>query len=66
MDIIGPPILERYGSTWIQHRDGLYYGPRWPGTDENLMRLEALGFLGHTSMRREEYRYILPYPEKAL
>jgi hypothetical protein len=49
----------------MQHPDGLDYGLRWPGTDASLMRLEALGRLGQTSMRRGEYRYILPYPDKA-
>jgi hypothetical protein len=65
VDVIEPPFLEGYGYTWIQHPDGLYDGPRWPGTDASLMRLEALGWLRQTSMRRGEYRYILPYPDKA-
>jgi hypothetical protein len=65
MDVIEPPILERYGYTWIQHPDGLYYGPRWPGTDESLMEIEDLGRLGHTSIRRGEFRYILRYPVEA-
>jgi hypothetical protein len=65
MGVIEPPFLERYGYTSIQHPDGLYYSPRWPGTDESLMDLEVVGLLGHTSMRRGEYRYILPYPDKA-
>ena len=52
MDVMEPPFLERYGYPWIQHPDGLYYGPRWPGTDASLMDLEDVGLLGHTSMRR--------------
>jgi hypothetical protein len=52
MDVIEPPFLERYGYTWIQHPDGLYYVPRWPGTDASLPELEDLGLLGHTSIRR--------------
>ena len=64
MDVIEPPLLERYGDTWIQHPDGLYDGPRWPGTDASLMRLEALGLLRYTSMRRGEYRDILRDPEE--
>jgi hypothetical protein len=65
MDVMEPPFLERYGYTWIQHPDGLYDGLRWPGTDASLMDLEAVGLLGHTSMRRGEYWYILRYPEEA-
>jgi hypothetical protein len=65
MDVIEPPFLERYGCTWIQHPDGLYDGPRWPGTDASLMDLEDVGVLGHTSIRRGEYRYILRDPKAA-
>jgi hypothetical protein len=24
------PYIERYGYNWLQHSDGLYYGPRYP------------------------------------
>ena len=33
------PYLERYGYTWIQHPDGLYYGPRWPNEEAQLVLL---------------------------
>jgi hypothetical protein len=29
-----PPDIKRYGGTWIQHPDGLSYGPLDPGDDE--------------------------------
>jgi hypothetical protein len=28
-----PPYMERYGYTWIQHPDELYYGPLWPSEE---------------------------------
>jgi hypothetical protein len=40
------PYLERYGYTWIQHPDGLYYGPPFLGEDDHLVRLEERGMLG--------------------
>jgi hypothetical protein len=57
------PYLERYGYTWIQHPDGLYYGPTYPGADDYLVCLEERGTLGHSSVRRGEYRYFLRVPE---
>jgi hypothetical protein len=57
------PYIERYGYTWIQHPDGLYYGPPYPGADDHLVRLEERGMLGHSSVRRGEYRYVLRFPE---
>jgi hypothetical protein len=57
------PYLERYGYTWIQHPDGLYYGPRFPGEDDHLVWLEERGMLGHSSVWRGEYRYFLRFPE---
>jgi hypothetical protein len=49
-----PPAIERDGYTWIQHPDGLYDGPLYPGDDERLVWLEVEGQLGHSSMRRGE------------
>jgi hypothetical protein len=57
------PYLEQYGYTWIQHPDGLYYGPSYLGADEHLDWLEEQGLLGHSSVRRGEYRYFLRFPE---
>jgi hypothetical protein len=59
------PSLGRYGYTWIQHPDGLYDGPPFPGEDGQLVRLEERGALGHSSVRRREYRYFLRHPERA-
>ena len=58
------PYLERYGYTRIQHPDGLYYGPSYPGADDHLVWLEERGMLGHSSVRRGEYRYVLRFPEE--
>jgi hypothetical protein len=58
------PYSERYGYTWIQHPDGLYYSPPYPGEDDQLGWLEERGALGHGSVRRGEYRYFLRFPEK--
>jgi hypothetical protein len=58
------PYLEQYGYTWIQHPDGLYYGPLFPGEDDQLVWLEERGTLGHSSVRRGEYRYFLRVPEE--
>jgi hypothetical protein len=58
-----PPYLERYGYTWLQHPDGLHYGPRCPGEDEPLVVLERDGKIGHASVCRGEYRYFLRFPE---
>jgi hypothetical protein len=60
---VQPPIIERYGYTWILHPDGLYYGPIYPGDDDTLQFLEAEGTLGHSSVRQGEYRYFLRDPE---
>jgi hypothetical protein len=60
---VQPPILERYGFTWVQHSDGLYYGPPYPGADDTLAFLEGEGALGHRSVARGDYRYFLRYPE---
>ena len=51
------------GYTWLQHPDGLYYGPRWPSEDDQLGLLESKGALGHASVRRGGYRYFLRFPE---
>jgi hypothetical protein len=56
------PYIERYGYTWIQHPDGLYYGPPYPSTDEQLVWLEERRMLGHSSVRCGEYRYFLRVP----
>jgi hypothetical protein len=61
---VQPPILERYGYTWVQHPDGLYYGPPYPGDDVTLIGLEAEGTLGHSSVGRGDYRYLLRFPEE--
>ena len=58
------PYIERYGDTWLQHPDGLYYGPRWPSEEAQLVRLESHGTFGHASVRRREYRYFLRFPEE--
>jgi hypothetical protein len=57
------PYIERYGYTWIQPPDGLYYGPAFPGEENQLVLLEERGTLGHSSVRRGEYRYFPPHPE---
>jgi hypothetical protein len=57
------PYIERYEYTWIQHPDGLYYGPPYPSTDDHLGWLEERGMLGQSSVRRGEYRYFLRFPE---
>jgi hypothetical protein len=49
------PYLERDGYTWIQHPDGLYYGPLFLGADDQLVWLEERGMLGHSSVRRGEH-----------
>jgi hypothetical protein len=40
------PYIECYGYTWIQHPDGLYYGPLFTGVDAHLARLEERGRWG--------------------
>lgn len=62
---VQPPIIHRYSYTWVQHPDGLYYGPPYPGEDATLIGLEAAGTLGHSSVGREDYRYFLRDPEDA-
>jgi hypothetical protein len=57
------PYIERYRYTWIQHPDGLYYGPSYSGADAHLVWLEERGTLGHSSVRRGEYRYFLRVPK---
>jgi hypothetical protein len=61
---VQPPILDRYGYTWVQHPDGLYYGPAYPGADNTLRDLEADGTLGHSAVRRGDDRYFLRHPEQ--
>jgi hypothetical protein len=39
------------------------YGPAFPGEDAQLVWLEERGMLGHSSVRRGEYRYFLRFPE---
>jgi len=58
------PYLEQYGYTWIQHPDGLYYGPPFPSDDDHLVWLEERRMVGHSSVRRGEYRYVLRFPEQ--
>jgi hypothetical protein len=58
-----PPYIERYGYTWLQPPDELYYGPLYPSDDVALIWLEERGTLGHSSARRGEYRYFLCFPE---
>ena len=60
------PYLERDGYTWIQHPDDLYYGPPFPGDDDHLGWLEEWGMVGHSSVRRGEYRYFLRHPEPGM
>jgi hypothetical protein len=60
---VQPPMLERYGYTWLQHPDGLYYGPSSPGEDDTLVCLEAAGTLGHSSVQRGDDRSVLRHPE---
>jgi hypothetical protein len=43
--------------------DGLYYGPPYPSADDLLVWLEERRTLGHSSVRREESRYFLRFPE---
>jgi hypothetical protein len=57
------PYIERYGYTWIRHPDGLYCGPPYPSPDDHLIWLEERGRLGHSSVRRGQYRYFLRFPE---
>jgi hypothetical protein len=60
------PYLEQYEYSeyrWIEHPDGLYYGPLYPGEDAQLGWLEERGTLGHCSVRHGEYRYFLRFPE---
>ena len=64
MDKPAWPSLERYGYTWIQHPDGLYYSPAFPSADAHLISLEERGMVGHSSVRRGEYRYFLRFPEQ--
>jgi hypothetical protein len=60
---VQPPIIDRYGYSWIQHPDGLYYGRPSPGNDDTLITLEAEGTLGHSSVQRGDDRYVLRYPD---
>jgi len=61
---VQPPMIERYGYSWVQHPDGLYYEPPYPGDNATLLDLEAEGILGHRSVQRGEYRDILRFPEE--
>jgi hypothetical protein len=58
------PLIESYGDRWLRTADGLYYGPPYPGADDHLVWLEERGTLGHSSVRRGEYRYFLRFPEE--
>ena len=60
---VQPPLIERYGYTWLQHPGGLYYGPPYPGADDTLLGLEDDGTLGHSSVARGDYRYFLRHPD---
>ena len=62
---VQPPIITRYGYSWLQHPDGLYYGPSYPGEDTTLAWMEEQGTLGHRSVARGDYRYVLRHPEQA-
>jgi hypothetical protein len=57
------PLIERYGYRWLRAADGLYYGPPYPSADAQLVWLEERGMLGHSSVRRGEYRYFVRVPE---
>jgi hypothetical protein len=57
------PLIERYGYRWLKAADGLYYGPIYPSDDDQLMRLERERKIGHSSVRRGEYRYVLRFPK---
>jgi hypothetical protein len=59
------PVIERYGYTWIHHPDGRWYGPVYPGDDEQLVFLELEGKLGHAGVRPGESRYFLRWPREA-
>ena len=61
---VQPPSIERFGYARVQHPDGLYYGPPYPGDDDTLLDLEAESTLGHSSVQRGEYRDILRFPEE--
>jgi hypothetical protein len=58
------PYLEIYGYTWIQHPDGLYYGPLFPGADDHLVWLEERGTLGHSSVRRGSIDTFCAFPRR--
>jgi hypothetical protein len=60
---VQPPVIERYGYSWVQHPDGVYYGPPYPGDDYLLVGLEAEGTLGHSSIERGDERYVLRFHE---
>jgi hypothetical protein len=47
---VQPSIIHRYGYTWVQHPDGLYYGPRFPAMMTPWSFLEAEVTLGHSSV----------------
>jgi hypothetical protein len=53
---VQPPIIECYGYTWVQHPDGVYDGPPYPGEDATLVGLEAEGTLGHSAIKRGDSR----------
>src|SRR3712207_2585451 len=61
---VQPPILDRYGYTWVQHPDRLYYGPPYPGDNDTLAALEVDGILGHSAVQRGDDRYFLRHPEQ--
>lgn len=61
---VQPPIIDRYGYSWVRQPDGLYYGPPSPGDDDTLRDLEADGTLGHSAVQRGDDRYFLRHPEQ--
>jgi hypothetical protein len=64
---LGGSIPAAYGTLrvhLVQHPDGLYYGPPFPGEDDQLVWLEERGMVGHSSVRRGEYRYFLRHPDR--
>jgi hypothetical protein len=58
------PYLEQYRSPWIQHPDGLSYGPAFPARMITPSGWRSGGTLGHSSVRRGEYQYFLRFPEE--
>jgi hypothetical protein len=57
------PRIEGDSYRWLRAADGLYDGPISPSDDDQLVRVEREGKIGHSSVRRGEYRYFLRVPE---